>query len=539
MKSSWTFGGIVAAVVGLVMVATPARVVADECQQACSAVASTAVSEGKAALKSCRLQCRNGDRGACRASCRASTKQARSATKTAHVQCSQTCRPANSCEEQCLVPARQCLAPILAQAKSCTHSCGDSAAAAMADCSSASDPFACLDAASHQLYVCAQGCATSTRDSAEACKSALDACKGTCAPANPCAGQCAPALQGCLGPIVQHAGVCGEQCLASAHDAGAACLNGPDPAACLAQVAQQLTQCTLGCKTTAEQGARDCQTTFEGCVHDCLPPDPCRDECYGTLQECVAPIAADAQACDAQCTADALAAATACLNAENPTACLLEVEQTLGTCLHGCASVVRTRAEGCWGDFRQCGDTCTHPANDTCRGGCLAAAGQCIGPVVDHTKGCVQTCANNVVQQAPACAAQPAPMVCLNGVAQQFLQCAQACRPDAEAGAAACRTALDSCVQSCPADPCRDGCVGSLESCAQSLAGQAETCAAGCVTSTLNAGAACARQPNPLLCLREVAQQGWQGGAGCEAAAHTSAAACASSYQACTQGCGA
>lgn len=542
MTSRWTFGGIVTGVIGLTLLAAPLRVAADECRQACGAVATTAVSGGKAALKSCKLQCRNdADPRACRRSCTNSLKQARSAARVSLVQCKQTCQPANSCEEQCLAPARQCLAPIVDQAKTCMHDCQATADEAASACVDAPDPFGCLEEAAHQLHMCMEGCATSAHDSAEACKSGLEACKQGCAPANPCEGQCAPALRECLEPVVEQAHRCGDQCAKTAHDGGAACLSDPDPAACLAQVAQQLAQCALGCRSTAEQQAQECRTTFEGCVHDCLPPDPCRDACYATLQECVAPIANDAQACGNQCTADALAAATACLSAEDPVACLLEVERTLGECAHGCEATARGRAAGCWQDFGHCGESCGAPpggGDGTCRGGCLESAGRCIGLVVDHARSCVDTCANNAVPQALACLIQPDPAACLSEVGQEFLGCAQGCKTEGEADAQECRAGLDSCVAECPADECQDGCVGSLVSCVEPVAGQAESCATGCVTTAFDASAACLRGPNPLICLGQVKEQADQCAHSCRAAAWENGGACWTTYQGCQAGCG-
>jgi len=159
--------GIVAPVIGLVLLAMPLRVAADECLQACGAVAWTEVREGKAALKSCKLQCRNdADPRACVAGCRASAKQVRGAVKGSLVQCGQTCLRANPCEEQCLAPARQCLAPIIAEAKSCARGCEAAAREAASACWGAADRLECLKEVAHQLHMCVQGCATTARDSA-------------------------------------------------------------------------------------------------------------------------------------------------------------------------------------------------------------------------------------------------------------------------------------------------------------------------------------------------------------------------------------
>lgn len=539
MNSQRIFGGIVAAAIGLAMMTIPARAAAEECRQACGAVASTAVSEGKAALKSCKLDCRSdAEPATCRADCRAAAKQARRAVKASLVECSQTCQPTNSCEEQCLAPARECLAPILDQARSCTRDCAGIADDAAAACASAVDPLACLQETAHQMHMCVQGCATTTRDGAEACKAALQDCNAGCAPATECEGQCVPSLHGCLEPVVVQARQCGEQCAGTARAAAAACLSQSDPAACLAQVAQQLAQCAIGCKNDAEQEAQQCRATFEGCVHDCLPPDPCRDACFGDLQQCVAPIVSDTRTCGIQCAGDALAAATACLNAQDRMACLLEVEHALGVCAQGCAHSARERGDVCRGDFRQCADACGPLGDGTCRGVCLAETGQCLVPVAEEGRTCVGTCAKNAAPHVLPCLSGPAPAACLGETVQQLLQCAQACKPAAQAGAAQCRAGLDACVQQCPADPCQDGCVASLEECVASTAGLVEGCATTCITRALNAGSACLSQPNPLLCLGRVAQEGLLCGADCRATARTEGAACWSGYRGCAQACG-
>jgi hypothetical protein len=239
-----------------------------------------------------------------------------------------------------------------------------------------------------------------------------------------------------------------------------------------------------------------------------------------------------------QCATDALATAATCLNAPDPMACLLEMEHALGICAQGCAQTVRDRAEICRGDFRQCADTCGPLGDGSCRGGCLATAGQCLGPVAEDVRDCVRTCANDAAPQVLPCLTGPAPRVCLAATVQQLMQCAQGCRPAVLAGAADCRAGLDACVQGCPADACQDTCIGSLEDGVRSMALQAEACATTCVTRTLDAGTACLGQPNPLLCLRQVAQQGLLCGADCRAAARAGGAASWSGYRDCTQACG-
>jgi len=547
MTSSRIMLSVLAGAVGFLVLTIPVSVLADGCRNACTAVKTTAGLEGKTALKSCKLGCRTAANvRECRRNCQSALKQGRDTAVSAFATCRQSCQPSNACEQQCLGPAQQCLAPILDQARTCGRDCESATRAAAQACLHDPDPFQCAADVANQLVVCAQGCGMSASASVEGCKSAFESCKASCAPPSspppPCEQQCAGPLQTCLGPVAQQARECTDACTATAHDAAAACRTAADPAACLAQVAQQLAVCTQGCATTAGQSAQACRTAFDQCIQACRPPDPCRDPCLATAGTCLDAIPPEATACANNCIASAQQSAAACIGQSNQDACLAQVAQQLAQCMHGCGVAARAAADSCRAAAASCLQDCQQPpptpGPGSCRDACLGSAEGCLGSVLNGAKSCGEQCAAVAYQGVPACLSQPDPIGCLNGLAQQADQCAQDCKATADAAVQTCRSTLDSCVQACPPDPCRDGCIGALESCVAPVVSGAETCGSGCMTAAYQAGVACLLQPNPMACLSEVAQQFEQCGHGCEAATAAGVEACKGGFLSCQQSCG-
>jgi hypothetical protein len=550
MTSRWMVAGLLAGTVGLVLCTRPVLVMAEACKSACTAVKSTADLQGKTALGACNLSCRHAANSrACRRSCQSAQKQARDATRVAFTGCRQSCVPANSCEQQCFAPARQCLAPILGQTKTCATDCQSTARAATQACPNDPNPVQCAADVAAQLDVCAEGCAVSARESAQACKATLDTCKAGCVPASqppppPCEQQCAGPLNTCLDPITRQARACVGSCVATAHDAAAACRSAADPSACFAQAAQQLAMCNQGCEGTAYDGAQACRATFDQCIRDCRPPDPCRDACLTTAETCLDPIGGDKLTCDNGCIATAQQAATDCLGQPNTDACLAGVAQQLAQCDQRCEGVARAAAQACRSAAGDCIHNCQQPPSTpppppgSSRNACLGSAQTCLESVLNRAKSCGEHCATTAYPAAMACLGQTDKIGCLTGVAQQTMPCAQDCKTTGAAAAEACGSNLDSCIQALPPDPCQDSCIGSLESCVTPVVSQAETCATGCMTAAIQAGEACVTQPNFMACLTQAGQQFARCGQGCGGTARTGVDACKGNFVSCQGTCG-
>jgi hypothetical protein len=158
--------------------------------------------------------------------------------------------------------------------------------------------------------------------------------------------------------------------------------------------------------------------------------------------------------------------------------------------------------------------------------------------VVKDVKTCAEGCGTAAFQKAVACFGRSDIVACLTEVAQQAVQCGDGCRTDAYQAGDGCRVAFEGCVDTCPADACRDTCATSLEGCIGTDAGQADSCVSSCISDAYNEGAACLTQPDAGACLVGVGTGFVACAQGCEGTALRSAEGCKASFLSCQTACG-
>lgn len=217
------------------------------------------------------------------------------------------------------------LAPGASRAEECSSGCGAQLKACVR--TARADAFACkLDCLANPpaegRRACVQACADAVRAIRTSCKTQVEGCVDTCAPA-----LLTPDQRSCLAPCGTALGECARAAIADARECLAPCRDAADRVACWRD-----------CVATAQTGATACAGDLGACATSCgvtppplptpPPADACGAQCRTDLTQCLADVAQTAFACGSTCfsgasplqclqacTAPAEAGAAACRDA--------------------------------------------------------------------------------------------------------------------------------------------------------------------------------------------------------------------------------
>ena len=293
--------------------------------------------------------------------------------------------------------------------------------------------------------------------------------------------------------------------------------------------------CRLACQDALRQARAAAKIALMDCRERCSTWTGCESECLAPAGDCLAAIPSQIESCAFYCGWTARSGASGCIGKPNLVSCLEEVAQDTLSCAGTCATYAIDNVAACGAKTHQCTVRCpAPPPSVACRRGCLWSVENCVVDDVAHpATACVEGCGANAVQAAVNCIGAADIGDCLASLAPEMSQCALGCKTDAEGGAGACRTDFNDCMSECPADPCRDNCVGTLKDCAEPLLTDAATCAKDCVTATVGS-VSCGLD---MSCLSGIANQLSACAHQCLDPALSGGAACKDAYVTCHQQC--
>lgn len=158
----------------------------DECRPACGDAKKACKQAGKMALKSCVQSCRASRMpGSCFHDCRGGFATARKTCKEDVKQCKEACTPVgdggpSQCERGCIRGARECLAGVGEDGKTCGLGCANTARRAFTECFEGEDILLCMLQTARELSQCLGGCAEGLQSGVEGCKETALECRERC-----------------------------------------------------------------------------------------------------------------------------------------------------------------------------------------------------------------------------------------------------------------------------------------------------------------------------------------------------------------------